>query len=298
MAVTPAGTGPVAILAGGGEFPVLVARAAVARGRKVLIVGIEEEAETRIEQFEHVWIRRGQLGKLFSSLKRAGIADLVMIGGMRQRRMPRLSEIDFGGVWTVIRHIGLLWRGDDGVLRIIARIIEANGVRIVGAADVAPELTVTSGCLTRRAPDAADWRDILVAFDAAKAHGERDRGQGAVASGGLVLMREPAEGTDAMLAEIAGDRLVDGIAERAGVLVKCLKPRQDRRLDMPAIGPRTAEGVYIAGLKGIAVEAGETLVADLAGLVAALDRQGLFLVGLTPEAIATARAGSTPGRPE
>ena len=237
---------PLAILAGGGQFPLLVAAAVRATGRRVLVIGIEGEASPEIATVDYAWVRRGQLGRLFRLMKRAGIRDLVMIGGMKARRMPRLNEIDLGGILQVIRHFALLWRGDDSVLRIIARVIESNGFRVVGAADVAPELTVRAGCLTRRPPEAADWIDIAIGYDAAKAHGARDLGQGAIASGGLVLMREPAEGTDAMLAEIAGDRQIDGLLERIGVLVKCLKPGQDRRLDMPAIGLETVERAHLA----------------------------------------------------
>ena len=288
----PRPAGPLAILAGGGAFPELVAEAAQRAGRKVLIIGIEGEAAATIRRFDHLWIRRGQLGKLFRRLRQDGIQDLVMIGGMRERRMPRLSEVDLGGVWAVIRHLRLLLRGDDGVLRRIARLIEAQGVRVVGAHMVAPSLTLTVGCHTRRAPDAEDWRDILIGFDAAKAHGALDRGQGVIASDGLILIRETAAGTDAMLQEIAGDRLVDGLSSRVGVLVKCLKPTQDERLDMPAIGPDTARHAEAARLRGIAVEAGRTLVADCPGVIATLDRLGLFLVGVTETDLAAYRAAS------
>ncbi len=148
------GTGaePLGILAGGGAFPLLVAEAAMARGRAVFIFGIVDEASPEIARFPHRWIKRGQLGALFSGLRDRRIRDLVLIGGIRDRRMPRLSEIDVGGVWAVLRHIRLLSRGDDGVLRRIARFFEANGLRIVGAAEVAPELTIAAGVATARAP--------------------------------------------------------------------------------------------------------------------------------------------------
>ena len=272
----PAG---LAILAGGGDFPLLVAEAAAAQGRDVLIFGITGEASEGIAAFPHIWLGRGQLGRLFGGMRRQGIVDLVMIGGVRERRMPRFSEVDWGGLWGVIRNLGLLRRGDDSVLRFLARVIESRGFRVVGAADVAPHLTIDAGLKTQAAPTAADWHDIDIGLAAARAHGAMDRGQAVVARDGAVLMRETADGTDAMLAVVAAGTGSDRLA-RSGVLVKCLKPVQDRRLDMPAIGMETVRGAAAAGLCGIAVGAGETLVADLPGVIAAADRLVLFVIGV------------------
>jgi DUF1009 family protein len=276
-----ASNAPLAILAGGGEFPVRVASAAIAAGRPVRVFGIVEEASAAIEAYPHVWLKRGQLGALVAGLRSAGIVDLVMIGGIRQRRMPRLDEIDAGGLWHIVCNLGLLRRGDDSVLRFIARVIEARGFRVVGAADVAPDLAIGAGVFTRVHPGEADWLDIDVGLEAARALGARDRGQAVVAMNGSVIARETAAGTDAMLATVG--RLSRSSSTATGCLVKCLKPGQDRRLDMPAIGPDTVAAAISAGLRGIAVGAGETLVIDLAAVVAALDAHGMFLVGVTPD---------------
>jgi DUF1009 family protein len=64
------------------------------------------------------------------------------------------------------------------------------------------------------------------------------------------------------------------------VLVKAPKPAQDRRFDLPSIGPRTVEGAGRAGLAGIAVVAGSTIVAELEQLVAAADRANVFVLGV------------------
>lgn len=265
---------PLGIVAGGGAFPVLVADAAVSRGRPVMIFGIVDEASIEIERFPHRWIKRGQLGALFSGLRQRGIRDLVLIGSIRDRRMPRLSEIDIGGVWAVLRHIRLLSRGDDGVLRRVARFFEANGLRIVGAAEVAPELTIAAGVATARAPSAAEWADVRAGLAAAREHGARDLGQAVIVEGGHIVLTETRAGTDAMLAAYRMR------GRHGGVLVKCLKPNQDRRMDMPAIGPETAQGVIAAGLAGIAVSARTTLVVDVAEVVRRLDAAGAFLVAV------------------
>ncbi len=274
---------PLAILAGGGDFPLLVAEAAASQGRSVLIFGIVGEASDRITTFPHIWLRRGQLGLLFGQMRRHGIVDLVMIGGIRERRMPRVSEVDLGGLWGVISNIRLLRHGDDSVLRFLARVIESRGFRVVGAADVAPRLAIDAGVKTASMPEAKDWRDIDVGLAAAKAHGATDRGQAVIARDGAIVLRETSAGTDAMLSA-AMRSAEEQTTTASGVLVKCLKPTQDRRLDMPAIGPETVERAAAAGLRGIAVGAGETLVADLPAVIAALDRLGMFLVGVGPHA--------------
>jgi DUF1009 family protein len=158
---------------------------------------------------------------------------------------------------------------------------------VVGASDIAPDLAIGAGVPTVATPGELDWCDIEVGIVAARAHGAEDRGQAVVVRDGAVVMRETAAGTDAMLTSIAREADTGEVAR--GVLVKCLKPYQDRRLDMPAIGIETVERAAAAGLCGIAVGAGETLVADLPAVVAALDAHGMFLVGVET----AARRGET-----
>ncbi len=114
--------------------------------------------------------------------------------------------------------------------------------------------------------------------------GAVDVGQGCVVQQGLVLAVEAIEGTDAMLSRAAGLRR-DG---PGGVLVKLVKPGQDRRADLPTIGPETVRNAAAAGLRGLAFEAGATILAEREACVAAADAAGLFLLGLDP-------AGLDPG---
>lgn len=271
---------PLGILAGGGPFPRLLAEAVIARGRPVFIFAIDGEATPDIAHLPHAWIKRGQLGTLLSGLRRRGIRDLALIGWIRARRLPYLNEIDLGGLWSLLRHLRLLSSGDDGVLRRLARLFEAHGLRIVGAAEAAPELTIARGVATQARPDDMMWRDIRAGLIAARRHGAQDLGQAVIMRDGAVVEAETRAGTDAMLRGFGARSQGQG---SGGVLVKCLKPNQDPRLDMPAIGPETASGAIAAGLRGIAVSASTTLVVDLPEIVARLDRAGCFLVAVAPE---------------
>lgn len=270
---------PLVILAGGGRFPQLVAEAVRAQGRAVTIAAIRGEADAAVADFPHVWLGRGQLGTLIALMRRLGAYDLVIVGAIRQRRLPRLNELDVGGVWEVIRNWRILRHGDDGLLRKIARLFETRGIRVVGAAEVAPELLMPVGAIGARAPGEVDLIDVAVGLCGARAHGADDRGQAVIARDGMVVVKEGPAGTDAMISVYAS--LPRGGS--AGVLVKCPKPTQDRRLDMPAIGPDTVRAAAAAGLSGIAVEAGGTIVADRAEVVRLADELGLFVFGVAPD---------------
>jgi DUF1009 family protein len=274
-------SGPLAILAGGGDFPALVAAAARAEGREVIVAAIRGEADPSIEAFPHRWVGRGQLGTVLRLFRDAGARDLVIVGGIRDRRLPRLSELDLGAIFEFLRNLRILRRGDDSLLRKIGRIFERRGLRIVGAGEAAPALLMPAGALGGSAPEASALADIERGIAAAREHGARDLGQAVIVVGGRVVGREGREGTDAMLAAHAASR-APGEA-RSGVLVKLPKPIQDLRLDMPAIGRGTVEAAAAAGLAGIAVEAGGTLVADATRVGAAADAAGLWVWGFAPE---------------
>ena len=102
-----------------------------------------------------------------------------------------------------------------------------------------------------------------------------------MAVGGRVIALEGAEGTDQMLDRVASLRATGRIsARRRGVLVKFCKPQQDERADLPSIGLSTVENAAKAGLAGIAVEVGRSLVLDRPEMVARADALGLFVIGI------------------
>jgi len=171
--------------------------------------------------------------------------------------------------------------GDDGLLAAVVKVLGEEGFRIIGAQDVLREALGPPGLLTRFGPDALAMADIRRAAEVARALGAVDVGQGCVVQQGMVLALEAAEGTDAMLAR-CGPLARPG---PGGVLVKLLKPGQERRTDLPTIGPQTIRNAAAAGLRGVAFEAGSTILAERAAAVAAADAAGLFLLGLDPETV-------------
>jgi hypothetical protein len=166
----------------------------------------------------------------------------------------------------------------------VARILEREGLRVVGVGDFAPQLVAPIGRIAGVAPDEEALADIAFGAALLGALSPYDVGQGAVVSRKRVLAVEAAEGTDAMLARVAELRVQRRLRlkGRAGVFVKAAKRGQDLRLDLPTVGLATLQGAGRAELKGVAVAAGQTLIADRAAFAAAAEAAGLFVVGFAP----------------
>ena len=269
------------ILAGGGRLPSQVAAAAQAAGRAVFIVGLEGFAEKRaIQAWPHEMIRMGAAGRILAALRAHGCHDLVMIGPVRR---PSIFDFrpDAEGARLLARAGRAAFAGDDGVLAAVIKILGEEGFRVLGAHEILQAALGPKGVLSRAEPDAQAMADIDRGVAVARALGVADVGQGCVVQLGLVLAVEAVEGTDAMLARCAPLTR----AGPGGVLVKVLKPGQDRRVDLPTIGPDTIRNAAAAGLRGVAFEAGATILVERETTIAAADAAGLFLLGLDPETI-------------
>ena len=275
----------LAIIAGGGQLPRYVAEAAKARGESPYILALTNESADDWSGFDHEVISIGNYAGIGAAFRRHGIGRAVLTGWVRRRPEWRDIHAPFKALLAVPSVVRTLLRGgDDTVLKMVIRLIESEGVRVVGAHEIVPGLLGTEGPLGRLAPDAAAEADIAAAAAAALALGRLDVGQGAVAVGGRVVALEGAEGTDGMLERVAELRAAGRISQRRkGVLVKLCKPGQDLRADLPAIGPETLRLAKAAGLAGIAVEAGRSLVLERATLIAEADAGGLFVAGILPE---------------
>jgi len=273
----------VAIIAGSGRLPIDVAESLKSVGHTPLLILAEGEvdAASPLRDYPNEALELGKFPTLPAVFARHGITHLVLAGGISKR--PRLRDVTIN--LALIRNmpavLSALARGDDGLLSIFIRLLERYGVKVVGAHELVPDLLAAEGPMTRARPAKGDERDLQAALQAARAIGALDVGQAAVSIGGRVVALEGIEGTDGMLERVAGLRSHGRLAGKSrGVLVKCAKPGQELRADLPAIGPQTVDGAHRAGLAGIGVEAGLSLVLDHAAMVERADALGLFVVGL------------------
>lgn len=273
---------PIGLVAGGGVLPFAVADSLLARGITPIIFALNGFCDAAaLHRYRHHWISIGRFGRLQKLLRAEHCRELVFIGAVVR---PSLSEVrlDWGAI-KVIRAVMAAYRGgDDHLLSGIGQIFEQDGFRLLGIRDVAPDLLMPAGCLTRATPDGSTVADIAKGRAVLAALSPFDIGQGCVVIDGHVVAVENIGGTDALLASVArlrAQRLIRA-KPRRGVLVKAPKVGQNLRFDLPALGPRTIAGAVAAELAGIAVVAGHTVVAEPQPMIEAADRAGLFITGL------------------
>ena len=264
-----------AIIAGGGEAPKRLLAACQKFTEAPFVVAVVGQTDPACtEGVEHLWVKMGEAAHLRDGLRAAGVDAVTFIGRIRR---PSLQELKPDAL--LIKKLPLLGlgaaRGDDGLLRGVAKAFEEEGFRLIAPQEIFSELLAPSGILGRHVPDGVAEKDIAHAFAVARQLGLADVGQAVVVQQGVVIAVEAIEGTDQMLSRVRElQRLGKG-----GVLVKCRKPQQDIRFDLPALGPETVRRAVAAGLRGIAYVGGETLLIDRDASVAIADQEGLFLIG-------------------
>jgi UDP-2,3-diacylglucosamine hydrolase len=273
---------PVGLIAAGGVMPFAVADSLIARGLTPVLFALKGACDpVAVERFRHHWISVGQIGRAMKLFRSENCRDLVFIGTLVR---PALSEIrlDWGTLRVVGPVLAAFRGGDDHLLSGIGRIFEKDGFRMVGIRDVAPDVLMPEGSLTRLLPDEIAAADIARGRDVLRALSPFDIGQAAIVIDGHVVAVEDIEGTDGLLARVARLRSEGRIRAKAarGVLVKAPKSGQDLRFDLPTVGPRTVEGAVKAGLAGIAIVAGNTIVVEPQGMIEAANAAGIFLTGL------------------
>lgn len=262
----------IALVAGGGLLPELVARE---KKDSVFVAALRDHAEKSWPlSYDHEWFSLGSVGSLMSACRRRGITTLVFAGHVRRPPLWRLllgHGLDRDG-------LALLWslffkrHGDDALLRRIARFFSTHGFHVIGADDIVPRVTVHKGVLTRATPERSHEHDIRYALNALLPHAVADKGQAAIVKNGVVLGLEGAGGTDVLIKQHGKD---------GAILIKIKKPQQDRRLDLPTIGPDTVTNCARMGFSGIAVQADDTIFLQPEKCINLADAAGIFIYGFS-----------------
>jgi len=262
------------IVAGGGDVPARISAACEKVGREIYILGLEGQAHPDTLDAD-AWIRLGEAGRGIELLRKAAVEELTMVGRVTRPSLRQLRP----DAWSarVLAKIGGAGLGDDSLLSSLVREIEREGFRVVAPESIFNDLLALENQYGVYAPDQLAVDDIERGIAVACALGALDVGQAVIVQQGHVLGVEAAEGTDKLI-ERCGHMRLEG---DGGVLVKVAKPGQDRRIDLPTIGPATVEFAAAAGLRGIAVEANGALVVDRDAVVRDADALGLFVVAIT-----------------
>ncbi|MFP1632560.1 LpxI family protein [Zhengella sp. ZM62] len=271
----------IAIVAGSGALPEVLADELEREGNKPVLIAIKGEADRSVPARADAILDIEALGGLPKLLKGHGVRHVVFAGGVSRRPKWYRIRLTFGLLRLLPRGIRALGAGDDALLRIVTTFMENEGITVVGAHEIMPRLLCPEGTLGAVTPGKDDWTAITAGFKAARAIGALDIGQAAVAFGRRAIALEGIEGTEGLL-ERTRDMRNHGrlTTTRRGVLVKCAKPGQDERADLPSIGPQTVISAHAAGLSGIAVEAGRSLLLEAGRIREEADRLGLYVVGV------------------
>lgn len=261
-------------------MPVQLVNACKAVGRDFFVLGIQDHADpVFLANLPHRIVRLGAINDALKTLREQNVAEIVLAGRVGRPSIKSLRP-DFAASKLIARFGSAIFNGDDTLLKSVVKFLEDEGFSVVGADDVLESLLAPNAVLTKRKPTEQQLNDIRLGFTAARTLGELDIGQAIVIENGYVLAVEAAEGTDALM-ERAGN--LKQFAAGEGVLVKVKKPSQERRIDLPTIGPTTVENAYKAGLAGIAVEAGHSVILNIDEVKTLADSFSLFVVGIEHE---------------
>lgn len=273
----------VAIIAGCGAFPFEIAHALRVTGATPFIIGLRGfvSRDAALQSLPHAIIDMLDPQKIISTLRANKIEHVILAGSV-----SRPGPLALLSIYTFFRNREELRRivsgGDDRILRGVIRLLEENGFDVIGVDQAAPDLLAPNGLIASTSLPGQAASDIALGLACLRDMGRYDLGQGVVVAEGRVLAMEGPEGTDAMLERV---RLMQKnrrvILENAcAILVKAPKPAQDRRVDLPAIGPGTIKSAKAAGLKGIAVAAHEVVLVERQKLIRDADQAGLFVTGV------------------
>ena len=291
--------GKLGLIAGNGRFPFLLLDAARAHGTEVIVAAIREETDAEIDtRAAHDsgvrvhWLSLGELSRLIEMFHREGVTQAVMAGQVKHKQIFSSIRPD----WKLAKLLlSLGSRNTDGLLGAIAKVLQEEGIELISSTIFLEPLLAHPGVLTARGPNEREQRDIAYGREVARALAAYDIGQTVVIAAHACVAVEAMEGTDATILRagtILGSTGTAGEAstlERSLTVVKVAKPKQDMRFDVPVIGMGTVTAMRQAGATCLAMEAGRTLIFDLAAVTAAADRAGIAMV---------AEAGSSaPSRP-
>jgi DUF1009 family protein len=262
---------PIGLIAGGGNFPILIAQAARQEGRKVIAVAHQGETKPELASLVEkiYWIRLGEFGKLLGVFKNEGVREIMMAGGVDKKKMFSKIRPDLKGL-LLLSKMG--HRKDDFILRTVAGELEKEGISVRPSTDLLPSLLAPTGVLTKRHPTEAEEKDIAFGWTQAKELGKLDIGQCLVVRNGAVVAVEAIEGTDETI------RRGGLLAREKAVVIKVSKPSQDLRFDLPAVGRQTIETMHQVKAGVLAIEAGKTLIFDREATIRLADQYKMVIV--------------------
>ena len=263
------------IVAGGGHLPRQLLEFCDSKGVETFTIAFDGQTDMRlVEGRDHIVTRLGAAGQIIKALRMRGYQDLVLIGHIKR---PHLKEL-MPDLYTAgfLAKLGLRFMGDDNLLSAIHEELQKEGFTLHGIHELMSDLLMPEGVLGKVKPSKAHLADIVAGLKIAKAIGALDIGQCVIIQDGVVLGVEGIEGTDELIRRCAEYRRT----KTGGILVKAAKPQQDRKIDLPTVGPITMTLCSSCGFDGIAVESGSALLVEMDETVDIANQNGMFFAGV------------------
>ena len=270
----------LAIIAGGGGLSRVIIESARKKGWDVTVFAIGELNIVKNQSISLIEMKRLDIGRIFKILKSQKIKNICMVGYIpRPNSLSDYLRFQYLNIQTLsmlFQSIGILRGGDASLFKKINSLLEKRGYKIIGASEIAPNLTLKEGLYSSRSVSKVEFENIKKAKQCAEMTGYLDIGQAVVVKNGRVLAIEAAEGTDVMLERVA---LLGGISlKRGGVILKSAQINQDERVDMPTIGPNTIKNIVKANLSGIAITANNVIVLDFQKVIEMIEDNNLYFI--------------------
>lgn len=245
---------PLALIAGKGTYPILLAERARSAGIAVRLIELGgETSEKLINTFpdhERSAVKVGQVGKLLKELKKFNAGYAVMAGQVTPGKLFRGLHPDLKAIRMLA---GLNRKNAETIFGAIGDEIEKSGIHLLDARVFMDEDMTEEGMIVK-GKEKIDPEHFAYGIEVARENARLDVGQGVVVSRGTVLAVEAFEGTNAML-ERAGR-----FGAKKSLFVKLGKPNQDTRFDVPVFGLQTLEKMNAAGIRNAILEKNAVII--------------------------------------
>ena len=270
----------LAIIAGGGSLSDVIIETARKKGWNVTVFAIGDLNIAKNQDISLIEMNRLDIGRIFQILKSQKIKNICMVGYIPRPNSPKdylnFRYLNVQTLSILFQSIGILRGGDASLFKKINSLLEKRGYKIIGASEIAPNLTLKGGLYSSKSVSKVEFENIKKAKQCAEMTGYLDIGQAVVVKNGRVLAMEAAEGTDVMLERAA---CLEAIRiKRGGVILKSAQINQDKRVDMPTIGPNTIKNVVKANLSGIAITADNVIVLDFQKVIEMIEDNNLYFI--------------------
>lgn len=265
----------IGLIAGKGQFPILFAKKAKAKGYEVFTIGFHDETNEDIVEYvkEIQWIYLGQVGKLIKYFKQKDVQQAVMVGSIDKIKSFKNIRPDLKAVLFISKNVR---SHDNQLLTAFADLLLKEGIKIKSSVFLLPELLSPKGCWTKRKPSTTEQKDIYFAWKITKEVGRLDIGQCVVVSNGTIVAVEAIDGTDQTI--IRGGRIAN---KDGAIAVKTCKPFQDKRFDLPSAGVKTIEIMKQAGVDILVLEAEKSITFDKEEMIKLADKYDICIVAYT-----------------